>query len=520
MLGPGDIMPGHFQSQTVRLEGSGLSIAQLVAIARDGVRVELSPAARGRVALAREIVERATGGAPVYGLNTGLGAKVGERFAPDQSGEFQRAAIRARAVCVGPPLAREVVRAMIAARAAGMSVGGSGVSPHVLAALLDLLNAGVHPIVPAIGSIGAADLGPLAHMALPLIGEGEAEYRGELLAGKAALERAGLTPVALGPKDAIALLNANSLSVGRGALVAADARAALQACVIAAALSFEGFRANLGPLDPRLQAARPAAGQSEAAASLLRLFAASALALPSAARRVQDPLSFRCYAPVQGAALEALATAARAVEVELNAAGDNPLVLPETGEIQSTGNFHIPWLALSFETLGQALVHVAALAAERVIKLVAPKYSDLPLQLVPEGALTSGYATIQKTLTALLADLRHLANPVSLDFLPVSDGVEDHAVNAPRVVEKTGMIVERLRYVAAIELLVAAQAIDLRGPLALGSGVRAAHRQVRAIAPFLSSDRPAGPEIERLTALIAAGRLQAEVEDALQAGSG
>jgi histidine ammonia-lyase len=395
------------------------------------------------------------------------------------------------------------------ARAAAMAVGGSGISPPILDTLVAMLNAGVHPVVPSKGSIGVADLAPLSHLTLPMLGLGEAEIGGTVLPGAEAMARAGLAPVTLAPKDGLALISANAATVGHAALVVHDVARALDALNVAAALTLEGFRANLSPLDPRVQAARPARGQAATAARLATLLAGSALWQPGAARRVQDPVSLRCVSQVHGAALAALHTARDDVELELNSAADSPLVLPEEGAMLSSGNFHVPGLAIAFDALGIALAHAAMTCVERCQKLFSPPLSGLPLQLTRYGPGSSGFATIQKPLTALHNELRHLANPASLDALPVSEAVEDHAPMAAYVVAKTGAMVAPLTQLAAIELLSAAQAIDLRGTTAgdLGRGAAAAYRAVRARVPVLDEDRPLGPDVETIAAALAAGEI-------------
>ena len=467
--------------------------------------VALSDEARAHVVAARAVVERlAQSVEAFYGVNSALGANTGKVIPHDELAAYQQRAVRARAVGVGARFPTDVVRATMFARAAGMAAGGSGVSPAVLDALIALLNAGVHPVVPSQGSIGVADLAPLSHLALPLFGEGFAEYRGEILPGNIALERAGLRPVVLGAKDGVALISANAATVGHAALVVHDASRVLDALNVAAALSFEGFRANLSPLDPRVQAARPAPGQNEIAARLTALLAGSALGQAGAARRVQDPLSLRCVSQIHGAALAALRTARDHVELELNSAAENPLVLADAGEMLSTGNFHIPGLALAFETAGLAFAHAALACVQRCQKLFNPALSGLPLQLTTRGPEHSGFATVQKTLTALYNEIRHDANPATLDSLPVSETVEDHAPMAPYVVAKTAAIVAKLQYLAAIELLAAAQAIDLRALPVLGKGTQEAYAAVRARVPRLDEDRPLGPDIETVAALLAA----------------
>ena len=486
-----------------------VAIADVADVARGGARVAIGAAVIERLRRAREIVLRAAdGGQSIYGLTSALGANTGKAVAPRELALYQVRAVRARAVGVGPAMPEERVRAAMFARIAGMAQGGSGVSVAVFRALVEMLNRGVVPCVPAWGSISVADMPPLAHLALVLIGEGEAFVDGRQVPGAEALNRAGLSPVALDAKDGLALFSSNAVTVGTASLALRDLAVAIERIDDAVALSFEAFRCNLSPLGERAQAARGAPGQATAAARILEALAGSGLLAPDAARRVQDPLSFRCVAQVHGAALDAYAHAVEHVEIELNTAGDSPLVDVATGTVFSTGNFHIPGLAIAHEALGLAVVQAAALIVQRCIHLMAPATSDLPLQLTRHGPQQSGFATVQKTLTALLNDLRHLANPACLDFLPVSAGIEDHAPMALRCVTKLDEMRVRLNYLAAIEAVVAAQAVDLRAPgvrSTLGQGARRMYDGGRARAAFLDDDRPLGPDFESVAAWLATG---------------
>jgi histidine ammonia-lyase len=487
--------------------GDRLGVADVVAVAR-GAKVALGPEVEERLAAARRTVDRhAEADRPVYGLTTGLGAAVDTRLAAEDMAEFQRRAVAARAVGVGEPLRRAEVRAMLFVRLAGLARGASGVSPGFATALRDMLNRGVDPIVLGTGSLGEADLAPLAQAFLPFVGGGEAELAGERLPGPEALRRAGIAAPELQPKDGIGLLNANAHSIGLAALVLHDADLVLEAMAAAGALSLEAFRANLSPLDPRVAGLRPAPGQPEASERLRALLAGSDLFRPGQARRVQDPLSFRCLAPVLGAATEALLAAKRAVEADLNGAGDSPAVL-EDGEMISTVNFDTTAIALAFEGLGLAAAHLAATAVFRIAKLMSPAFSDLPRFLTPRGASRSGFATVQKTASALEAEIRHLALPLGAMTAPVADGVEDYAPMTPRVVGKTGEIIHRLFRLAAVELVVAAQAVDLRPGIGLGGGTRAVHGFVRHRVAMLDEDRPTGPEFERIANTLADGELR------------
>ena len=497
---------------TIEVGDSWIAISELVRVARDGESISLSSSARHKVAAARALVLRlATSGEPIYGLNSALGANTGAMLADDDLEGYQRRAVRARAVAVGPAYETASVRAMQFARIAGMARGGSGVSPEVLDACIDLLNHDVHPVVPRYGSIGVADLPQLSHLALPLFGEGRAEFGGEVTSASAALEKAGLNPVRLGVKDGLALISSNAATTARAALVLHDVTAALNAWLATIALGYEGFRSNLSPLAPTVAAARPAAGQVEVAAKLRQLLRGSTLLQPGAARRVQDPISMRVVAQVHGAALSMVDHAREQVEIELNSAADSPLVLLDAvGDdcvMLSNGNFHIPALALALDACAIALAQAANMSVARCQRFMSPALTGLPLQLTRHGPAHSGFATVQKTLTALWAEIRLRANPGSLDYMPVSEGLEDHSCMALGVVEKLGELLERVHYLIAIELLISAQAVDLRGlaEVEMGEGTRATYKQLRAIVPMLDEDRPLGPDIDCLQRAVVAG---------------
>lgn len=493
---------------TIEVGEKWVGIDDLVRVARTGESVLLASGARARVAAARAVVMRlSTSGLPIYGLNSALGANTGAVLPEGDLEDYQRRAVRARAVAVGPAYEQSSVRAMQFARIAGMARGGSGVSPEVLDACIALLNHQVHPVVPRFGSIGVADLPQLSHLALPLFGEGEAEFGGEVLSGRVALERAGLKPVKLGAKDGLALISANAATTARAALVLHDATAALDAWLAAVALGYEGFRANLSPLHPSAAAARPATGQVEVANQLRALLKGSALLTPGAARRVQDPVSMRVVAQVHGAARGMVEAARAQVEVELNSAADSPLVLPDDGVMLSTGNFHVPALALALDACAIALAQASSMSVARCQRFMSPTLTGLPLQLTRHGPAHSGFATVQKTLTALWAEIRLRANPGSLDYLPVSEALEDHACMALGVAEKLGELLEHVRYLIAIELLVSAQAVDLRevDEAVMGEGARATYKLLREIVPVLDEDRPLGPDIDRVQRAVASG---------------
>jgi histidine ammonia-lyase len=486
------------------LTGQGLTPDRIADVARHARSVRLAPEALERMRQSRAVVEHAIAeNRPVYGLTTGLGSRVVHRLSLEEMVEFSRNTILGRANAVGPRLTREAVRALMLVRANQLALGGSGAQPAMAEWLVDALNAGLHPEVPLIGSVGAADLCQMAHVGLALIGESQIEYHGEMLPAAVAMQRAGLKPLKLGPKDGLAICSANSATAGRAALVLMDTVEIAHLSQVAAALTFEGFRANLSPLDPRVQAARPAPGQADAAAVLLSLLQGTLLTEPGEARRLQDPLSLRCVSQVHGALKSALAFARAALDPEINGAGDNPLVLIEDDEILSTGNFHTTALALAFDTLAIALCQTGNLSSNRARRLLTKELTDLPAWLSPKGTSSSGFGPLTKTGQALMAEIRLFAQPASIDPRSGAEGVEDDASNAPLAVRKVGEILERMRLLFAIEMMEAAQAIDLRRPKRMGRAAQSAYDLVRSVVRPLDADRPLGLEVEQVAAATA-----------------
>jgi histidine ammonia-lyase len=483
------------------------TIEDIAAIARDSAKIEISADVEARLTAARAVVDRYTErDLPVYGLTTGLGAGVDTRLATEDLVAFQMRVPQARSVGVGSPLPQDAVRAMMAARAAGMAAGGSGVSPKVFHGLIAAINAGIHPVVPSLGSIGAADLAPLAHMSRGLLGFGEIELDGDVLPAATALRRAGLQPLEFAPKDGHALVVANSLSVGLACLAIEDIERLFSWSLKAIAVNFEAFRANVSAFDDRALAARPAFGQRGIAAQLLELLSGSSLLAPDAARRLQDPLSYRCTPQVWGAFRHAIDEARQVTEIELVNSSDNPVVIAAEGIILSHGNFDMTAFVLAWERLGQAMAHCAVGTAYRIMKIMSQGMSDLPRFLTPMGQSRTGFATVQKTVSAMEAEIRHLAMPISLSPLPVADGIEDQASMAPSVLAKTQAIIERLRYLVAIELIASAQAVELRGVTGeLGRGSAEAYAFIRNNVPPLEEDRAQGPDFSIIAELIGRG---------------
>ena len=502
----------------ILLTGTALSPELVRAIARDGAEVQIADEAAVRIAAANEVVLRAArSGTPVYGVTTGLGARVTESVT-DGGTEFSLRTIRGRATAVGEPLGVELTRATLAVRCNGICAGGSGASPAVAQLLAGMLNEGVHPVIPRSGSVGAADLCLMAHVGLAMIGEGEAEFSGVRMGSAQALSAAGLLALAPGPKDGLAICSANSVSAGTAALALADAHALLDCAQISAALSMEGFRASLTPLDPRVVRARPQPGQEWSAAGLRALLAGGSLTEPGASRRLQDPLSFRCASQLHGSLHNALALLAAALEPELNGAADNPLVLADDDEIISTGNFQVPALALALDAVAIGIAQVASAIAERQARMKVTRLSGLPRGLVrsDDGDPTrTGLAALTKTAEALVLEIRHRAAPVAIHSITSSD-VEDDSTGAAQAALRLGEQLTRLRLLVAVELIVAAQATELAGLDRLGAGTAEALRCVREVVTTVTEDRALGPDVDRLARAVLIGdELRSRVRDAV-----
>ena len=508
-----------------------LTLEAVGEVARARRPVVLSDAARQRLHRARAVVDRIVEGgaaAPaVYGINTGFGFLADVRISPDEVRDLQRNLLRSHAAGVGTPLPREVIRAMLLLRAGVLALGHSGVRAEVADLLVAMLNRGVHPVVPAQGSVGASgDLAPLAHLALVLIGEGEAEFEGNVLPGHEALLRAGLAPLTLEAKEGLSLVNGTQLMTALGALAVLDAEDAARNADLSGALSLEGTKGTPRAFDPRIHAARPHPGQSTSARNLARLLEGSGIVESHRdCGKVQDPYSFRCMPQVHGAVRDALAYARQVLERELASATDNPLVFPAAvdprdpsgassvsidEELLSGGNFHGQPVAIALDFAGIAVSALANIAERRVEQLVNPHLSSgLPPFLVAASGLNSGFMIAQVTAAALVSENKILAHPASVDSIPSSAGREDHVSMGVHAADKLARIVSNVRNVLAIELLCAAQAVDLRRPFRPAAALSAVHDAVRSRVPHLVQDRPLYRDIAAVRALLDEGRLLA-----------
>ena len=491
---------------TVILGESGIGIADVAAVARGGAKAALSPAARDAMARSRATVERFSAeDRPVYGLTRGLGGRVVQDVSKRERESYSRVMVLARACGAGEPLPSDAVRAAMFARASAMARGGAGARPLIVDTLCAMLEAGVHPWVPSIGSFGASDLALCANMALPLLGEGRAEHGGAWLDGAEAMRRAGIPIVAPGEKEGLALCAANSVSVGLGALALHDLETLLELMDGIVALGFEAFRANLSPIDPRVVMARGAPGQARAAQSLRAKLAGSALFEAGEARRVQDPISLRCVSQVHGSLRSAIDFCEPNLSVELNGAGDNPVVLERDGDILSTGNFHTPAMAVAFDALTLAMAQTATLAAQRIGRLLQNRFTDLPESLTRRGATHAGLGLMALTAETLSKEIHMLGAPASLQDSSAYN-VEDHAPMTTVAVRQAARAAALLRQLAACELIVAAQAFDMRAPARAAPVARALRDSVRALVPPLDEDRSMTHELAAVAEAMGEGR--------------
>ena len=487
-------------------EATHLTIDDVVRAAQAPMQVVLSQGVRERMQRSRTVVDAHVGGdIPVYGLNTGLGGNVGHRLTPEEIPAFQEQMVRGRIAGVGEPLPIETCRAALFCRIVGLAKGGAGISPHVHALMVEMLARDVIPAVPSRGSLGTGDLIIMMSVSAVLIGRGRTYGGGAIMPGAQALAAAGLQPVELGAKDGLSIANASAATCAMAALSLAGIRSLLSVHVAAAALACEGYGANPRIFDARLAEARPAAGQVAAAALFRHALAGSDLHAGGSAQLVQNAISFRALSQVTGTTLAAYASAKEAVEIELNAAADNPTVFAETGEIHSSANFHTPSIALAFDTLAIAMTHLATACAHRSIKLMTGRLSGLPNYLSPVGGASAGFVPMQKAISALQAEIRLKAAPASFDGLIVSDTVEDLTPQTALTIRKLDEQSALVRWLIAIEAMLGAQACDLRAagaPRRLGPAAGTLRDIVRSVVPVLESDRETAPDAEAIHELL------------------
>ena len=495
--------------------GESLSLDDVVAVAR-GEPVELSGAARDRMTATRRVIEdKVERGETVYGVTTGLGSLANVRLAPEEVRRLQADLLRSHAVGVGPPLNEYEVRAMLLLRAHVLALGYSGVRPLVVDRLVSFLNEELLPVVPQQGSLGASgDLAPLAHLALPLIGEGDVSFKGERMSGRMALDRAGIEPIVLEPKEGIALVNGTQGMLAVGALALNRAKQLAKAADIAAAMTIEAVLATDRPFDERLQRLRPHPGQAASASNLRRLLDGSEIVAShrESGHLIQDAYSLRCAPQVHGAYRDALRHAEEVLSVEVGSVSDNPVVFAD-GDVVSGGNFHGQPVAVALDAVAAASVSLASISERRLYRLLDPATNNgLPAFLVDEPGRNSGFMLVQYTAASLVSESKSLAHPAAMDSIPSSAGQEDHVSMGMTSARHARDCVANAETAIALEAFAAAQGMDLRRPLRSAKGTDAAREVIRRDIPFLSEDRRLKPDMDEVIELLQSADLVEAVE--------
>ena len=498
----------------VVITGSEITLQQIVNVARQGAKVLLSARAKKNIIQSRQVIDRLVEDSKiVYGVTTGFGMFSETFIEKEFTNSLQKNLIVSHAVGAGDFFEDEIVRTAMLLRVNNFAKGYSGIRLETVQTLVDMLNAGVTPIVPEKGSLGASgDLVPLAHMVLPILGLGQAKYNGEVLCGKDAMQAAGIATQDLTQKEGLALINGTQFMTAVGSLTIFDAIRLLKVADVAAAMSFEAQNGIVDALDERMHAIRPHKGQCDTARIVMDLLKGSKNVTRQGEKRVQDAYSLRCMPQVHGASKDAVNYVRERVEIEMNSVTDNPIVFSETNEAISGGNFHGQPMALSFDFLGIALAEIADIAERRIERMVNSALSGLPSFLVECGGVNSGYMIVQYTAAALVSENKVLAHPASVDSIPSSANQEDHVSMGTIAARKAREILENVRRVLAIELMCACQAIDLRGDKGMGIGTKAAYECVREVVPHLKEDRPIYGDINLCEERIIDGSLLERVE--------
>ena len=497
---------------------AGLGLEAFRRVVRDGEPVKLAGAARERIALCRAFVDRLVEqGEPVYGLNTGFGKLATVRIDDKDLKLLQRNLLLSHAIGVGEPFAPEVVRGMLLLRAQSLAMGFSGVRERVVDYLLEFLNRGITPVVPSQGSVGASgDLAPLAHMCLPLIGEGEVEYRGAVRPAGEVLRELGIEPLELEAKEGLALINGTQAMTSVLALLMLDSDTLLKTADIAVAMSVEALKGSHRPFDEAVTRLRPHPGMAATSTNVRLLLQDSEIMRSHIdCDKVQDAYSLRAAPQVHGASRDAIAHVAEVVLREMQSVTDNPLVLPEERRTISAGNFHGQPLALAADYAGMAIAELANISERRIEQMLNPALSGLPAFLAEGSGLNSGLMISQYTAAALVSENKVLAHPASVDSIPTSANQEDHVSMGTIGCRKARAIFENALWVLAIELTSAAQALDFHAPLRPGKGVEAVYRRIRKEVRHLDRDRYLKPELARICELIRSGELVAAAQNAV-----
>ncbi|WP_077370049.1 histidine ammonia-lyase [Anaerosalibacter sp. Marseille-P3206] len=501
----------------VIIDGNSLNIEDFINVVRKGYVVEMSKEAIEKVEKSRDVVDKYVDeGRVVYGITTGFGKFSDVVISKDETKDLQRNLIISHSCGVGEPLDEEVVRGIMLLRANALSKGFSGIRLSTLNTLIEMLNKGVHPVIPEKGSLGASgDLAPLAHMVLVLLGEGEAYYKGERMSGKKAMELANIPTVELTSKEGLALINGTQVMTSVGALALYDGMNLAKIADIAAALTAESQNGIVTAYDEKVHMVRPHSGQINTAKNLLKLLENSNMTTVQGELRVQDAYSLRCLPQIHGASKDAINYVGEKVNIEINSATDNPLIFGEEDQVISGGNFHGQPMALSFDFLGIALAELANVSERRIERMVNPALSGLPAFLVEKGGINSGFMIVQYAAAALVSENKVLAHPASVDSIPSSANQEDHVSMGTIAARKARTILDNARNVIAMELLAAAQAIDLRGNKGLGKGTKIAYDLIRKQTAKIEDDIIMYKEINKCEELIKSNVILEEIENSI-----
>jgi histidine ammonia-lyase len=490
----------------VSIDGNHLTLDELEAVARGNAKVSLSPKALPRIHESRSVIETIlANNQTVYGVNTGFGKLSDIKIDADHVNELQLNLIRSHSAGVGEPFSIPVTRAIMLLRANVLAKGNSGVRPEVIHLLLDMLNRGVHPVIPSKGSVGASgDLAPLSHLALVLVGEGFAFSNSQKISGKQALQEKELQPVQLAAKEGLALINGTQAMTGIGCLAWHTSRRLSQVADISGAMSLDVLRGTDTAFDERIVKIRPYAGAIQVAKNLRGLLKGSRIreSHRESTHKIQDQYSLRCMPQVHGSVRDALKVGEEWIGIEVNAATDNPLVFPEDRILLSGGNFHGGPMSLCFDFLSIAVAQLASISERRIALLTDSSQSELPPFLSEQSGLHSGFMMAQVTAAALVSENKVLAHPASVDTIPTSANKEDHVSMGVTSALKFQQIVENAAHVLAIECMCAAQAMDLLAPLKSSAPLQEAHRTIRSKVPRLEKDRVLADDIEAITLLI------------------
>lgn len=501
--------------EEIILTGKDLEIEDVAKVVHEKVKVGIAPEVKERIEKARKyVLDNLNNDKPIYGMNRGVGENKDQVVFSDYYQEYNKNLIYAHCVAVDPEASEAEVRAAMLARLNTLLNGRTGIQPAIVELYRDFLNYGINPVMPKRGSIGQGDIACLSHIGLAMMGEGEVFYKGERMEASKAFGETGLTPVTLGPKDGLAIVSSNALAAGAGALVLQNIDNLIKLADLVYALSLEGLKGNTSPLEARVNEIRPYKGQEISTSRVREYLEDSYLWAPNVAESLQDPISYRSTCQIHGAVIDALSYAKEQLKIQLNSSDDNPCVMPNEDDIAHCSNFQpLAWV-LPLETLLIALSHISKNSCLRTIKLSTPKFTKLARFLTPAEGQTIAYGTIQKPFTALDAEIRNLSNPSSVDYHSVAGNIEDHATNSPYVVEKLNKSVDNLYYILGMEVMHAAQAVDLRGIVdALGTKTRKTYEIFREEVPFLEEDRVLTEDIKKAYQVIKSKRLLKVIGD-------